>query len=468
MIFADLIFIYLFLPLNILCYRLARGRNMQNIVLVVFSLMFYAFGEPLWVFMFIGVTFSDYTMARLIEKHRGKSYAVYFMLFSVVVDFGLLFFFKYGSFFMLNINALLGTSLPVPGFSMPIGISFYTFQTVSYVIDVYRGNVKAQPKYHKYLLYVSLYFQLVAGPIVRYSDVEVEIDNRQSTWKDMSRGTTRFAVGLFKKAVVANAAGALVAVYMNADISKMTVLGSWFGVLMYSLQIYYDFSAYSDMAIGLGWMFGFKFLENFNYPYISRSASEFWRRWHISLGSFFRDYVYIPLGGNRKHVLRNLLVVWFLTGFWHGAAWNFILWGLYFGVLIIAERLFLQKILDRIPAVFGHAYLILAVMVGWVMFYFTDFARLLLYLKGMFGGLGLPFYSPELPVVFLNNIIFTVGAVVFCAPVVTVFKKFTAELGSDKQGIILWLQPIFNIILIAVSTAMLVGQTYNPFLYSRF
>ena len=309
MVFANLVFLYVFLPLNIILYFCTKNRAFRNAVLIIFSLAFYAWGEPIWVTLLIFSATIDYFHGLIIEKNRGKIGAKLALISSLVLNLGLLGIFKYSGFFVENINLLFGTAFPVPAFSLPIGISFYTFQTLSYTIDVYRGNVKAQHSYMKFFMYVSLYSQLVAGPIVRYADVAAEVDNRRETLSDIYSGTARFLVGLTKKVFIANVAGKFAEDYLSGDLLKATTAGVWFGVIMFAIQIYYDFSGYSDMAIGLGRIFGFHFLENFNYPYISRSVTEFWRRWHMSLGQFFRDYVYIPMGGNRRHQMLNLFVV---------------------------------------------------------------------------------------------------------------------------------------------------------------
>lgn len=340
MVFSNTLFLYLFLPINLILYYAVKSRKWENFILIIFSLAFYAWGEPVWIFLLIFSSLVDYGHGLFIEKYRGTKLAKIGLLSSICINLGLLITFKYSAFLYENLNNIFNLSLEIPKFSLPIGISFYTFQTLSYTVDVYKGEVKAQKHFSKFLMYVSLYHQLVAGPIVRYSDVEEEIESRVTTVENFSSGISRFTIGLAKKVLIANVAGQFVTQYMNSDLSSITVLEAWFGIAMFTIQIYFDFSGYSDMAIGLGKMFGFTYMENFNYPYISKSATEFWRRWHISLGSFFRDYVYIPLGGNRKNMIFNLFVVWFLTGIWHGASWNFILWGLYFGILVYLEKRF--------------------------------------------------------------------------------------------------------------------------------
>ena len=357
----------------------------------------------------------------------------------------------------------------MPAFALPIGISFYTFQTISYVVDVYRGDARAQPNPVYYLLYLSMYHQLVAGPVVRYADVAREITTRTTDAVSFSEGLTRVCFGLAKKVLVANTAGSLADKFLLAPASGLSVGGAWFGAAMFPLQIYYDFSGYSDMAIGLGRMFGFHYKENFNYPYVARSATEFWRRWHISLSSFFRDYVYIPLGGNRKHQYLNLLAVWLLTGLWHGASWNFILWGLYYGAFIALERLFLGDLLDRMPAVFGHLYLLLLATTGWVIFYFTDLGKLGGYLSVMFGLSGARGWDSNVQITLLNNIFWVALAAFFCMPAVKWLKRAVSErLDPGKSAVLLALSPALCFLLLIVCTAQLVGQSYNPFLYYRF
>jgi len=432
-------------------------------------LLFYAWGEPVWVFLLILTAYLDYRHARTIEQNRGTTKAKNALLLSILTDVGIFFIFKYSGFFISNINAITGLSLYVPRFTLPIGISFYTFQTLTYIIDVYRGNAKAQVKFSNYLLYLSLYFQLVAGPIVRYTDVCKELEKRQSSIPAFSAGIYRFAIGLGKKVIIANSAGVFVDKYMSGSTAGLSTLGAWFGIIMYSIQLYYDFSGYSDMAIGLGKMFGFKFPENFNYPYISKSVSEFWRRWHMTLGSFFRDYVYIPLGGNRKHVFRNLIIVWFLTGFWHGASWNFIIWGLYNGFFIILERVF-KKQFEKLPSFFGHLYLLIVVNVGFVFFKFESLKTAIDYIKVMFLG-GVSFTDFNLSTEFINNIFWILLAVLLCTPIMKKIEQLYHSTNYSYSAITITAD-VFRIILLAVlilfSTAHLAGNSFNPFLYNAF
>lgn len=472
MVFSNLFFIYLFLPLNLILYYAVPNKTWKNVVLLLFSLFFYSWGEPVWVFLLMLTAFLDYTWAKCIEyfnltgQQRCKKIA---LIASLVFDLGMLGVFKYSGFVVENINLLTGLSLPVPQIALPIGISFYTFQTISYVLDVYRGQVAAQKRYYKYLMYLSSYHQLVAGPIVRYSDVAAEIENRTVSAQDFSEGITRFCLGLTKKVVVANVAGSLAGNYLDADLASLSVAGAWFGVLLYTLQIYYDFSAYSDMAIGLGRMFGFHYHQNFNYPYIAKSVTEFWRRWHISLSSFFRDYVYIPLGGKYRHQIFNICVVWFLTGLWHGASWNFILWGVFYGALLIVEKLGLLKVLEKIPSVFSHLYLLFLTLIGWTIFYTTDLGKLGGYFAVMFGLSGNALSDPQLSITFMNNLFWLIAAVLFCMPITQLVKRWAQAQRSEgvRAGISI-VNAIMNVMLLFVCTAMLVGDSYNPFLYFRF
>ena len=471
MVFSSLIFLYCFLPLNLLLYVCFKNNHVRSVILVVFSLVFYAWGEPRWLVLLIFSALVDYVNGLVIEKRRGTWKATAALVSSIVVNLSLLFFFKYSGFFAQNLNMILGTSIPISNFTLPIGISFYTFQTLSYTIDVYRNETKAQPSFLKFMLFVSLFHQLVAGPIVRYSDIAAEIDNRTADLPGISSGINRFVTGLAKKVLLANTAGELAAPFLDGNNDLLTTGGAWFGIIFFSLQIYFDFAGYSDMAIGMGRMIGFHYKENFNYPYIARSATDFWRRWHISLGSFFRDYLYIPLGGNRKRHMFNLLVVWFLTGLWHGASWNFVIWGLFYGVLIILEKLFLDKWLKKLPAFVSHAWLLLAVMIGWVFFYFTKLEDAVRYLGILFGAGGNGFFSLEDGIFITNNLLFLGVAIMACTPLVSKLWERVRKLAESlKYGE--WIttlgQPAVNFILLFLSTAFLVGKTYNPFLYFRF
>lgn len=471
MVFSSLVFLCIFLPVNLFLYFIIKNRTWRNWILILSSLFFYAWGEPVWITAMIFSGVFDYFNGLMVEKYHGTKEAKFFVALSITGNLLLLGAFKYSGFFVENINALLDINLNVPRFSLPIGISFYTFQTISYVVDVYRGEVKAQRSPFKFMLFVSLFHQLVAGPIVRYSDIAAEIEHREVTATGFSEGVNRFIIGLGKKVLIANTAGELALSFLGTDYEKLPVAGAWLGILLYAFQIYFDFSGYSDMAIGLGRMYGFTYKENFNYPYISKSATEFWRRWHISLGSFFRDYLYIPLGGNRRNHARNLLVVWFLTGLWHGASWNFIIWGLYYFVFVFAEKLFLKKLLDRIPAFFSRIYLLLIVLVGWVFFYHIDMGEGLRFLGVMFGR-AYAFTNSEVSILFRGNALFLVLAVIASTPLAKrLFEAVKTYFLGNRARVVFMdrvFKPVINIFILVLSLAFLVGQSYNPFLYFRF
>jgi alginate O-acetyltransferase complex protein AlgI len=485
MVFASLTFLYIFLPLNLILYYIYNNNVYRNILLTGFSLFFYAWGEPVWIILLLFSAFVDWINALLIQKYYGTHWAKVGLVSSAIVNLGLLAIFKYSGFIIQNINNLFGSDIDVPSFSLPIGISFYSFHALSYTIDVYRGKVKAQRSYGKFLMCVSMYHQLVAGPIVRYAHIAHAIDNRKFNIYDMSAGVSRFCIGLFKKVCIANVAALLVKQYFGVnnstdpnfvplDISHLTIGEAWFGICMFTIQIYFDFSGYSDMAIGLGRMFGFHYHENFRYPYISRSATEFWRRWHISLGSFFRDYLYIPLGGNKHKQYRNLFIVWFATGMWHGASWNFIFWGLYFGLLILLEKLFLQKIFDAVPRFISHIYLIIAAVLGWALFFFKETDRLGQFFKIAFGGTNNGWGTDELGQTFLANIYWMILAIILCLPVYPLVVGMLKRKAVQLKGRYMWVHVsyyafilLFNLWLLFMATAMLIGKTYNPFLYER-
>lgn len=475
MVFADLLFLFLFLPLCLIFYYSTGNPKFRNWVLIIFSLMFYAWGEPIWIVLLILSSAIDWANSIFIEKHRGTKWAKVGVVFTVVFNLALMATFKYDVFIVDQVNALLGTSFTAPGYALPIGISFYTFHTISYVVDVYRGDIKAQRNFPNFLMYVSLFSSLVAGPIIRYAHVEHEIDKRNENLKDFSAGLSRFCIGLFKKVIIANIAAELVRKYMGdnsnplsfSELASLSSWEAWFGLIMFAVQIYFDFSGYSDMAIGLGRMFGFHFRENFNYPYISRSISEFWRRWHMSLGSIFRDYVYIPLGGNKKHVYFNLLVVWFLTGMWHGASWNFIFWGLYFFIFIALEKVFLQKALDKIPVFFSHFYALVIIIPGWVIFYFTDTDMLIAYVKKLFSFGGGPQGNTDLVNTITTHLFWLIMVIILCMPV---YHRVMAWVEKKKKRIAIYDTAAigFNVLLLFLCITQLVGKSYNPFIYFRF
>ena len=434
-------------------------------ILLVFSLVFYAWGEPKYIFLMIATAFVDYVFGLLIERFRGRWQSKLFLTLAAVITLSSLALFKYSSFFSENVNSLFSLNLPNLNLALPIGISFYTFQALTYVIDVYRGSVKVQPSFYKLLLYVSMFPQLIAGPIVRYSDVEEQIEERTVTLKNISAGVMRFSAGLLKKAIIANFAGQLTEKLIGGDLTGLSSAGAWIGIISYTLQIYFDFSGYSDMAIGLGHMFGFSFPENFNYPYYAVSVSDFWRRWHITLSSFFRDYLYIPLGGNRKNWALNMLIVWLLTGLWHGASWNFILWGLYFGVILIIERFFLGKYLKKLPVFLQVAYSFLLVVFGWVLFEFDNLSNVGAYFSAMFGGFGAGLVDGQAGYLLSSYLLI----LIVCVIAATDYPKKLVEKISAKFPVaVRCVSPVFEVGLLFVCTAFLVNATYNPFLYFRF
>ena len=476
MVFSSLFFLYLFLPLNLIVYFFAKTTKARNIVMLIFSLVFYAWGEPMYVLLLLFMTVCDWLISLYIEKQAPQSAKAKFGLaIMAVVNLGLLGFFKYATFVLENIGLLVGRDFGTLNIILPIGISFYTFQLVSYVVDVYRGDVPAQKKFATLLLYVSLFHQCIAGPIVRYKDICAELLERKATMQDVADGIWRFSFGLAKKAILANAMGNIATkLLLEGEVLKnSTALALWVGVLAYSLQIYLDFSAYSDMAIGMGRMIGIHYRENFDYPYTSRSVTEFWRRWHISLGSFFRDYVYIPLGGNRKGKIRmyfNLLVVWFLTGLWHGASWNFVLWGLYFFVFLVFEKLFLSRLLSK-DHIVSHLYLVIIVYFGWILFRFENMNDVVLVLRGMFGMNGNSFTNFETNTIVSSNVFILLFCAIVSTPIVKKIGCLVRYTHMDKKSmsIIYAIGRItIPLLLLLLSTAALVGDSYNPFLYFQF
>lgn len=469
MVFSSLVFLYLFFPINLIFYFISKNNTYRNIILLGFSLFFYAWGEPLFISVLLLSAIINYYLALVIDKNKGTKKSKIALYSAVAIDLFMIGIFKYYNFFVNNVNFVLNTNIGLSSIGLPIGISFYTFQIISYIVDVYRQDVPAQKKFYKLLLYMSLYHQLIAGPIVRYIDVANEIDNRVITPSNFSYGINRFIIGLLKKVIIANSAGQIATMFLDSNLNEISILGAWLGIIMYTIQIYFDFSGYSDMAIGLGRMFGFTYKENFNYPYIAKSVQDFWRRWHISLSSFFKDYVYIPLGGNRKHFIRNVMIVWMLTGFWHGASWNFIMWGLYYGIFLLLERKILCKVLDKIPAVLSHAYLILVVVIGWVFFYFIDLAEAIKFIGILFGYGNHPLYDIKFEVEFFNNIVFLIAAILLSTPIFKkIYNKINEIVTVNNYKPSKLIVITFNAAILIISTILLVGQTYNPFLYFRF
>ena len=477
MVFSSLIFLYGFLPLTVLIYRIlpqkkvaVRGAEFsaRNAFLLLMSLIFYAWGEPVYVFLMAASITLAWGFAILMEKAKTQKIKKIFMIISVIISFSFLAYFKYADFFISNFNAATGLSVPLLKIALPVGISFYTFQIASYTIDVYRGDAKAKRNIIDFGTYVVLFPQLIAGPIVRYVDIAEMLENRTHSLEKAAYGIQRFCIGLGKKVLFANAFGELCSIFRASD--EKTVLFYWMYAAAFMLQIYFDFSGYSDMAIGLGRIFGFTFLENFDFPYISKSITEFWRRWHMSLGSWFRDYVYIPLGGNRVSTPRflfNIFVVWFLTGFWHGADWQFIVWGLFYGTLLVIEKMWLKKYLDKAPAVLRHIYVLFFTAIGFVIFNSVSMGGALEDLKGMFGLAKIPFAGTATLYYLKSYALMFVAGSLLATPVV---KNMLKKIDSTKIGgkIIAFAKPLgFAAVLIMV-TGYLADGSFNPFLYFRF
>lgn len=483
MVFSDLFFLFVFLPSFFLIYIAAwgvdkmRAQNLtssecvsrttwRNAALIVFSLLFYAWGEPIYVFLMLGSVAVNYVAGLLIDRsHRHRRLALAAGLCCNVAILGT---FKYADFIASSLSGI-GVPIPAPHIALPIGISFYTFQSISYLIDVYRRQAPVQKKFGGLLLYISMFPQLIAGPIVRYDLVAREINDRHVTAADLREGVFRFLIGLGKKVILANQFSEIAGQFLDGPMKELSTTGAWLGILAFTFQIFFDFSGYSDMAIGLGRCLGFHFAENFRHPYCCRSITEFWRRWHISLGSFFRDYVYIPMGGNRRHQALNILAVWFLTGLWHGASWNFVLWGLYFGIIVTLEKYTLLRVADRVPRVLLHLYSLLLVVVGWGIFYFEDFSRMGEFFS-VFTGHGAPFHDFTVESAFFSNFWLWVTAVVFSMPVYDTITRLAGKwCPSSCIGFLaLTVRLLLSIALLALSVSLLVGATNNAFIYTRF
>ena len=468
MVFSSLFFLFVFLPAVLLLYYITP-RRYRNFVLFISSLFFYAWGEPVYILLMLFSTAANYTLGLLLGRCREKnSNARPVLIVSIFINIGLLCFFKYFDFLLQTVNSLLGTSLASPDLALPLGISFYTFQAISYIIDVYRGAVPAQRNFIVFGTYIALFPQLIAGPIVRYHMVAEQLVGRVEGLEVFGEGVRRFVVGLGKKVLLANNIGLLWQQIQQLPPSEVTILTAWLGITAFALQIYFDFSGYSDMAIGLGKMFGFTFPENFNYPYISRSITEFWRRWHISLGSWFREYVYIPLGGNRlgkPALYRNLFLVWFLTGLWHGAAWNFVLWGLYYGFILALEKAFLLKWLSRAPRFICHAYAVLMVLLGWVLFAFDNLPTGWQYFQALFGLSGAGLLDRESIYFLYTHAILITIALFASTPFI---NKIMQKLFESSAALYYAAATLSCLLVLFLSTVYLVDTTYNPFLYFRF
>lgn len=466
MVFSSLLFLFMYLPVVLLIYY-ATPLKYRNLFLFFANLVFYGWGEPIYVTLMLFSTIVDYTCGYMINKYRtkNKKIAKTFLIASVVVNLSLLGFFKYAGFIANTLNvAIPFLNLPVIEVALPIGISFYTFQTMSYSIDVYRNDAPVQKNIITFGTYVALFPQLIAGPIVRYKDIAYQLDHRKETLNDFTKGVRLFCIGLGKKILLANQMGLMWdSIRETGEVNGW--LGSWIGIIAYSFQIYFDFSGYSDMACGLGNMLGFEFLKNFDYPYISKSITEFWRRWHISLGTWFREYVYIPLGGNRKGPYRqilNLLIVWFLTGFWHGAAFNYMIWGLYFGLILIIEKLVLKKWLDKAPAFVQHIYSLFLILIGWAIFFFEDIKQLGLFITNMFAFSGAVIGEKVISILISYAPLLVIAAIASTPLMLSLYKKI------KNKNVRIVIDTLFCMFVLFVCTASLVNQSYNPFIYFRF
>ncbi|MFR8226750.1 MAG: MBOAT family O-acyltransferase [Lachnospirales bacterium] len=474
MVFSSLLFLFRFLPLFLALY-FAAPKRLRNTILFIGSLIFYGWGEPVYISLLLFSTLVDFIHGKLVGSFKEKgnlTAAKWVVASSAVINLSLLIVFKYTDFFIRSFNELTGSSVPLLGLALPIGISFYTFQTMSYTIDVYRGEAPVQNNLISFGAYVSMFPQLIAGPIVRYQDIALELNCRQENLEQFVLGIRLFIIGLGKKVLLANQTGALWTEISAILPQERSILMVWIGILAFSFQIYFDFSGYSDMAVGMGHMLGFRFPDNFRYPYISKSITEFWRRWHISLGTWFKEYVYIPLGGNRNGRLlqvRNILIVWLLTGIWHGANLNFLLWGLYFGILLLLEKFVFKNWLNRLPSWIQHIYACLLVIFGWVLFAFEDMNAGFAYLLQMVGGAGLPFCNERTLFLLCGNLILLLISAVGSTPLPA---KAASVLSPDSktrfQNAGKILEPLFLGLVLFLSVAYLVNATYNPFLYFRF
>lgn len=482
MVFSDLFFLFVFIPAFALCYLLAavidrkfssqdeaRCFRAKNMVLVMFSLVFYAWGEPVYVFLMLASVFINYLVGLMINKNEGRNRR-WALAAGLVINIAILGTFKYLGFFC-GILADVGLTLAVPKIALPIGISFYTFQSISYLVDVYRKESPVQHRFVDLLLYISMFPQLIAGPIFRYGTVADEINDRHVSASDFAEGSYRFFIGLGKKVILANQLSEISDQFLVNGLGTLSTSGAWIGIIAFTLQIYFDFSGYSDMAIGMGRCLGFHFNENFRHPYCCDSITDFWRRWHISLGSFFRDYVYIPMGGNRRHQAVNIFVVWFLTGMWHGASWNFIIWGVYFGLIVMLEKYTILRIKDKIPSPLLHLYSLALVVIGWGIFYFDDFHSMQTFFKAFWGNakVATDFVSES---ALLDNFWLWVAALLFCLPLRHVLSEFVERSCYErrvlKQSLFFAAHLSVSLVMLICSVALLVGATNNAFIYTRF
>ena len=466
MVFSSLTFLLFFFPVIGLLYFWVRNDRMRNGILLIASIGFYAFGEPKWVFVMLAMVLVNYLCALSISTAKNRKARTLFLIVGVVFSLGFLFYFKYASFFCNEVLRLVHSTARVKDIVLPVGISFYTYQILTYIVDVYREKIPVQTNFFRLLLYVSFFPQLIAGPIVNYKDISDSLAHRKENESDYYDGFLRFIVGLSKKCLLANTCGEVVSELTTAGNS---VAGAWLLAMCYSLQLYFDFSGYSDMAIGLGRMFGFSFKENFLHPYTADSITDFWRRWHVSLGAFFREYVYIPLGGNRVGKLkwcRNLLIVWALTGFWHGASWNFVVWGLYYGVLLMLEKIFFLDIKKHIPKVFNIMMTLFLVIIGWVFFYFEKLSDGVTHIGKMFGAGKIPLTDATTVFQFKNKFGFVLLALIACLP----WNEWLGKMKRNGKFAAVWnvVSPVAALGLLLISVMLLVGQSFNPFLYFRF
>ena len=467
MLFSSISFLYYFLPITLTVYFICKNKY-RNIILLISSLFFYFYGEPKYTILMLISAFSAYVHGILIDKFRDKKYSKVFLVSGLSINLGILVIFKYGDFIIKNINYIFYSNINLLRLTLPIGISFYTFQTLSYVVDVYTNKAKVCRRFTNFATYVCLFPQLIAGPIVRYTTIEDELQNRTHSFEKFAYGVNRFIIGLAKKVILSNNLGLLVSIIRKSD--EKSILSYWIVAVVFTLQIYFDFSGYSDMAIGLGRIFGFDFLENFNYPFISKSIKEFWRRWHISLSTFFRDYLYIPLGGNRVSKFRwifNLFVVWSLTGLWHGDSWNFILWGLYFALLLIIENLFLQKLLNKLPVIIQHIYAKFFIIISFVIFNNENMKDLFNSLYNMFNFKNLILYN-DFSIYYLKS--YSIILIISIIASTPLLKNIIDKINESKKGekVMSLMNVIFNVVILIVVTGYLIDGSFNPFLYFRF
>ena len=468
MVFSCLIFIFIFLPLVLVSYYIAP-RRLRNTVILLASLLFYAWGEPTYIILIIISILINYLGALLIRVHiKNKDKSKFIFITLLLIDISILFFFKYYGFAIECLGSIIGLDLKVKSISLPLGISFYTFQQISYIADIYIQKVKPERNLIDFATYITMFPQLIAGPIVKYDDIHKQLANRKESINKFGEGVQRFIIGLGKKVILANNIGVIWTQVKEVNLNDLSIVLSWIGIIAFTLQIYFDFSGYSDMAIGLAKMFGFDFLENFDYPYISKSITEFWRRWHMSLGGWFREYIYIPLGGNKKGTLiqvRNLFIVWFTTGLWHGASTNFVVWGLYFGVILFIEKIYLKDLLKKIPSIFSHIYTLIIVMIGWVIFDMNTLTDSGHYIKIMFGFGNNIFIDNLAKYILTNNFIILLIGLICSTKLIKIYMN---KIKSTFRENDVFLITAINLLILIISTAYLVGASYNPFLYFRF